>query len=129
MTRHRQHRHQATSERQIAVDLREVISTARARGLKIFFVPHHRWTPGDYVSFDNPSAKAQVFAKDSWGGTFHDDFQAQAGDVVVQEHWGSSGFANSRRGQPHTRSQADVDQRRAFARPVPDRYHQAQGIA
>jgi nicotinamidase-related amidase len=35
--------------------LHEVISTARARGLKIFFVPHHRWQPGDYVSFDNPS--------------------------------------------------------------------------
>ena len=57
--------------------LREVVSTARAQGLKIFFVPHHRWKPGDYVSFDNPSpyqlasAKGQVFAKDSWGGTFH----------------------------------------------------------
>jgi nicotinamidase-related amidase len=71
--------------------LREVISAARARGLKIFFVPHHRWKPGDYISFDNPSpyqlasAKGQVFAKDSWGGTFHDDFQPQPGDVVVQE--------------------------------------------
>jgi nicotinamidase-related amidase len=64
-------------------------------------VPHHRWKPGDYVSFDNPSpyqlgsAKAQVFAKDSWGGTFHNDFQPQPDDVVVQEHWGSSGFANT----------------------------------
>ena len=81
--------------------LREVVAAARARGLKIVFVPHHRWTPGDYVSFDNPSpyqlgsAKAQVFAKDSWGGTFHDDFQPQPGDVVVGEHWGSSGFANT----------------------------------
>jgi nicotinamidase-related amidase len=81
--------------------LREVVSTARARGLKIFFVPHHRWESGDYVSFDNPSpyqlagANAQIFAKDSWGGTFHDDFQPQPGDVVVHEHWGSSGFANT----------------------------------
>ena len=56
---------------------------------------------GNYVSFDNPSpyqlgsAKAQVFAKDSWGGTFHDDFRPQAGDVVALEHWGSSGFANT----------------------------------
>ena len=81
--------------------LREVISAARTRGLKIFFVPHHRWTPGDYVSFDHPTpyqlggAKAQIFAKDSWGGTFHEGFQPQPGDVVVQEHWGSSGFANT----------------------------------
>ena len=81
--------------------LREVVSTARTRGLKIFIVPHHRSEPGDYVSFDNPSpyqlagANAQIFAKDSWGGTFHDDFRPQPGDVVVHEHWGSSGFANT----------------------------------
>jgi nicotinamidase-related amidase len=81
--------------------LAKVVASARARGLKVFYVPHHRWTPGDYVSFDNPtpyqlvSAKAQVFAKGTWGGTFHDDFQPQPGDVVIQEHWGSSGFANT----------------------------------
>jgi nicotinamidase-related amidase len=61
--------------------LGKVVEAARARHVKVFFVPHHRWTPGDYVSFDNPtpyqlgSAKAQVFAKDTWGATFHDDFQ------------------------------------------------------
>jgi nicotinamidase-related amidase len=81
--------------------LREVVSTARTQAFKIIFVPHHRWQAGDYVSFDNPSpyqlgsAKAQVFAKDSWGGTFHDDFRPQAGEVVALEHWGSSGFANT----------------------------------
>jgi nicotinamidase-related amidase len=81
--------------------LREVVSTARAQGLTIFFVPHNRWEPGDYVSFDFPSpyqlgtARAEVFAKGSWGGTFHDDFQPQPGDVVAHEHWGSSGFANT----------------------------------
>ena len=57
--------------------------------------------PGDYVSFDFPSpyqlgtARAEVLAKGSWGGTFHDDFQPQPGDVVAREHWGSSGFANT----------------------------------
>ena len=81
--------------------LREVVSIARTRGLKIFFVPHHRWESGDYVAFDNPSpyqlagANAQIFAKDSWGGTFHDDFQPRPGDVVAHERWGSSGFANT----------------------------------
>jgi nicotinamidase-related amidase len=81
--------------------LRKVVSTARGQGFKIIFVPHHRWEAGDYVSFDNPSpyqlgsAKAQVFAKGSWGGTFHDDFQPQARDLVALEHWGSSGFANT----------------------------------
>ncbi|MER6220524.1 isochorismatase family cysteine hydrolase [Streptomyces sp900105755] len=81
--------------------LREVVAAARARGLKIVFVPHHRWEPGDYVSFDFPtpyqlgSAEKEVFAKDTWGGTFSDDFQPQPGDVVAHEHWGSSGFANT----------------------------------
>jgi nicotinamidase-related amidase len=60
-----------------------------------------RWKPGDYVSFDFPSpyqlgsARAEAFAEASWGGTFHDDFQPQPGDVVAREHWGSSGFANT----------------------------------
>jgi nicotinamidase-related amidase len=81
--------------------LREAVSAARARGLKIVFVPHHRWEPGDYVSFDNATpyqlagAKGQIFAKDTWGGAFHYDFQPQPGDVVAHEHWGSSGFANT----------------------------------
>ena len=69
--------------------------------MTIIFVPHNRWEPGDYVSFEFPSpyqhgtARAEVFAKGSWGGTFHDDFQPQPGDVVAHEHWGSSGFANT----------------------------------
>src|SRR5277367_1416305 len=57
--------------------LRQVVSTARSQGFKILFVPHDRWKPGDYVSFDFPMpyqlgrAEAQIFAKGSWGGTFH----------------------------------------------------------
>ena len=94
---------QAVAEEVHLLDhLREVVSTATGQGTaRSSSCPHHRWQPGDYVSFDNPtpyqlgSAKAQVFAKDSWGGTFHDDFQPQPGDVVVHEHWGSSGFANT----------------------------------
>lgn len=33
--------------------LRKVISTARARGFKIIFVPHHRWEPGDVVALEH----------------------------------------------------------------------------
>jgi nicotinamidase-related amidase len=88
-------------ETQLLNHLRKLVSAARVRGLKIFFVPHHRWEPGDYVSFDNATpyqltgANAQIFAKGSWGGTFHNDFQPQPDDVVVHEHLGSSGFANT----------------------------------
>ena len=41
------------------------------------------------------AAERQAFAKDTWGGTFHDDFQVRPDDIVVTEHWGSSGFPNT----------------------------------
>jgi nicotinamidase-related amidase len=101
-----------------------VVSAARTQGLKIFCVPPDRWEPGDYVSFDFPSpyqlgtAKAEVFANGSWGGTFHDDFQPQPGDVIVHEHWGSSGFANT-----------DLDLQRpdTWCRLIPQQTKQAPG--
>jgi nicotinamidase-related amidase len=64
-------------------------------------VLHHRMEPGDYENWKYPSpyqlqgSKNQIFAKGSWGGTLHDDFQVQPGDVVATEHWGSSGFPNT----------------------------------
>lgn len=96
-------RTQAIAEEVSLLDhLREVVAAGRSQGLKIFFVPHHRWEASDYVAaFDQPApyqlggAKAHIFAKDTWGGTFHDDFQPHPGDVVALEHWGSSGFANT----------------------------------
>ena len=39
--------------------------------------------------------KRQGFAKGTWGGTFHHDFQIQSGDILIKEHWNSSGFANT----------------------------------
>ena len=41
------------------------------------------------------AAERQAFAKDTWGGSFHDDFRVQPGDVVATEHWASSGFPNT----------------------------------
>jgi nicotinamidase-related amidase len=82
-------------------NLRAVVATARAKGLKVFFVPHHRFAPGDLATWDHPAPYQQgtagllLFGKGTWGGEFHDDFQPQPGDTVVQEHWGSSGFANT----------------------------------
>jgi nicotinamidase-related amidase len=70
--------------------LRALVKVAREKGLKVFFVPHHRWEPGDYVHWHYPTpyqlggAERQTFAKGTWGGTFHNDFQPQPGDVVIQ---------------------------------------------
>ena len=39
--------------------------------------------------------KRHSFAKGTWGGEFHPDFVPRESDVVVQQHWGQSGFANT----------------------------------
>ena len=81
--------------------LRSIVAGARSAGVKIFFVPHRRWEPGDYESWDhvNPSQRQiqqlQPFAKGSWGGEWHPDFVPQSGDIVIKEHWAQSGFANT----------------------------------
>lgn len=83
------------------VNLRAVVAAARAAGVQVVVVPHHRWEPGDYERWDHPtpyqlaSARAQVFAKGSWGGDWHPDFAPQPGDLVAREHWGASGFAGT----------------------------------
>ncbi|MGO1182951.1 MAG: isochorismatase family cysteine hydrolase [Micrococcaceae bacterium] len=82
-------------------NLKTIVSAARQAGITVYHVPHHRWEPGDYLDWKYPSpyqlgaAERQAFAKDTWGGTFHDDFPVREGDVVATEHWASSGFPNT----------------------------------
>lgn len=82
-------------------NLRAIVAEARAAGIKVYHVPHHRSEPADYVNWKYPSpyqlgaVELQPFAKGTWGGTFHDDFQVHEGDIVVTEHWASSGFPNT----------------------------------
>lgn len=82
-------------------NLRTVIGSAREAGVRVVFVPHRRWRPGDYETWDHPNAsqrmvnEGQIFADGTWGGEFHHDLQPQPGDVLVQEHWAQSGFANT----------------------------------
>lgn len=82
-------------------NLQAVVKAARKAGVQVFYVPHHRARPGDCQRWNHPSpyqlgaSQAQVFAFGSWGGEWHPDFQPQEGDVLVHEHWGASGFANT----------------------------------
>lgn len=82
-------------------NLRAVVAAVRAAKIRVFIVPHRRWEPGDLESWQraNPyqknAAHTQVFAKGSWGGEWYPEFAPQPGDIVVKEHWGSSGFANT----------------------------------
>lgn len=82
--------------------MREILATARKRGIQVFIAPHHRWREGDQHSrwktmppVQAAAAQAHVFADGTWGGSFHPDFEPRPGEVVAQEHWLSSGFANT----------------------------------
>jgi len=82
--------------------MRQVLAAARDRGMQVFIAPHHRWRECDRHThwkttppIGAATAKGQVFADGTWGGSFHADFEPLPGEVVAQEHWLSSGFANT----------------------------------
>src|SRR5262245_12925542 len=60
--------------------LRILVAAARASGVKVAFVPHHRHEPGDLAKwrhatpYQRAAAQRLVFERGTWGGTFHDDF-------------------------------------------------------
>jgi nicotinamidase-related amidase len=62
---------------------------------------HHRYRPGDYETWKYiaPIQKAawtrKTFEYGTWGGEFRAEFAPKHGEIVVQEHWCSSGFANT----------------------------------
>jgi ureidoacrylate peracid hydrolase len=78
-----------------------VLEAARNAGLRVFYVLHRRYRPGDYESWKHiaPVQKAafasKAFEYGTWGGEIRQEFQPQSGDVVASEHWCSSGFANT----------------------------------
>lgn len=86
---------------QLRKHLAEVVQTARELGIKVFYVPHHRAEPNDYAGWKYPTPtqklthERQLFAKGSWGGEFHEDFTPHPEDIIIKEHWGQSGFANT----------------------------------
>jgi nicotinamidase-related amidase len=79
----------------------QVLNVARNAKLKTFFAMHHRYRPGDYETWKYiaPIQKAawtrKTFEHGTWGGEFRAEFAPKPGETVVQEHWCSSGFANT----------------------------------
>ncbi len=78
-----------------------LLTTARQVGLRVFYSVHHRYRPGDYETWKYvaPVQKAawsrKTFEFGTWGGELRAEFAPQTGDIVAQEHWCSSGFANT----------------------------------
>ena len=79
----------------------KVLKAARSAGLRVFYALHHRYRPGDYETWEYvaPIQKAawsrKTFEYGTWGGEIRREFEPQPGEIVAQEHWGSSGFANT----------------------------------
>ncbi len=82
-------------------NLRTIVASVREADIRVVIVPHRRWEPGDYENWDYPSPtqvaimSRHSFARGEWGGEWHPDFAPRPGDIVAQEHWGQSGFANT----------------------------------
>ena len=79
----------------------QVLDVARKAKLRIFFAMHHRYRlvateTWDYVA---PIQKAawtrKTFEYGTWGAEFRAEFAPKPDEIVVQEHWCSSGFANT----------------------------------
>jgi ureidoacrylate peracid hydrolase len=79
----------------------QVLGAARKAGLRAFYALHHRYRPGDYETWKYvaPIQRAawtrKSFEYGTWGAEIRAGFEPQPGDVVAQEHWCSSGFANT----------------------------------
>src|SRR5262249_664666 len=79
----------------------EVLNAARLAKLHVFYAMHHRYRPGDYETWKYiaPVKKGtwqhRSFEFGTWGGEFRAEFVPQPGEIVAQEHWCSSGFANT----------------------------------
>jgi ureidoacrylate peracid hydrolase len=78
-----------------------VLEAARNADIQVFYALHHRYRPGDYEKWKYiaPIQKAawsrKTFEEGTWGGRLRSEFEPRPGDIVAQEHWCSSGFANT----------------------------------
>jgi ureidoacrylate peracid hydrolase len=79
----------------------QVVAAARKAGIRIFYAMHHRYRPGDYETWkyiapiQKGAWNSKAFEDGTWGGEIRSEFKPEPGDIVAQEHWCSSGFANT----------------------------------
>jgi nicotinamidase-related amidase len=79
----------------------EILTAARRAKLRIFYAMHHRYRPGDYETWkyvapiQRAAWERKTFEYGNWGGEFRAEFVPASGEIVAQEHWCSSGFANT----------------------------------
>ncbi len=85
----------------LLANMKAIKSAAKKAGVQLVFVPHRRWQPGDYEDWEYPNPtqvaimQRHSFARGQWGGDWHPELAPGPGDIVAQEHWAQSGFANT----------------------------------
>jgi nicotinamidase-related amidase len=79
----------------------QILNAARKAKLPVFYAMHRRYRPGDYETWNyvapvqRAAWRSKAFEYGTWGGEFHPEFTPQPGETLAQEHWCSSGFANT----------------------------------
>lgn len=79
----------------------QVLNAARRAELRVFYALHRRYRPGDYETcrYIAPIPKAgwlrKAFEYGTWGREIRLEFEPQPGEILAEEHWCSSGFANT----------------------------------
>ncbi|MGZ3195795.1 MAG: isochorismatase family cysteine hydrolase [Croceibacterium sp.] len=79
----------------------QILVAARTAGIRVFYAMHHRYRPGDYESWkyvapiQRAAWQRKTFEFGTWGGDIRSEFAPLPGEIVAQEHWCSSGFANT----------------------------------
>ncbi len=82
-------------------NMKELISAAREKKIQIIYAPHRHTQKGDYLNWKfmapahSGSLQTTLFEKGTWGAEFHPELLAQEGDLIAQNHWTGSGFANT----------------------------------
>src|SRR5262249_29830931 len=79
----------------------KILNAARAAKLRILYAMHRRYPPGNYETWkyvapiQRGAWQHKSFEYGTWGCEFHMEFVPASGEIVAQEHWCSSGFANT----------------------------------
>ena len=78
-----------------------ILQAARQAQLPVFYAMHHRYRPGDYEKWkylapvQRAAWRRKSFEYGTWGGEIRAEFAPLPGEIVAEEHWCSSGFANT----------------------------------
>lgn len=85
----------------IIANIKSLLNTARKHQIKVVYAPHRHTHQEDYLNWKyfspshNGSKNLNLFEKGSWGATFHPELLPEKGDLIAQNHWTASGFANT----------------------------------